>query len=149
MPDATLQRISFSDEGTKGTITIGNGKNWKTLELPYRENSRNLSCVDPGIYACVQQWSDHFQMMLYHLVNVVGRDSVEIHYGNWAGDVIKGFYSDVRGCIILGEFFGHIPPHENQVAVLESKKALAEFMTAMQGLPFTLEIRNPPEGEQI
>lgn len=147
MPDATLQRISYSDEGTKGTITIGNGKNWKTLELPWRENSRNLSCVPAGTYACIQRWSDHFQMMLYELQDVPGRQNVEIHAGNWAGDVNKGFYSDVRGCCILGEFFGHIPPHENQVAVLESKKALAEFMMAMQGLPFTLEIREP-QGEQ-
>ena len=148
MPDATLQRISFSDEGTKGTITIGNGKNWKTLELPWRENQSHISCIPPGTYSCILRWSERFNKMLYELQDVPDRQNIEIHVGNWAGDETKGFHSNVLGCIVLGEFFGSIPPHENQIAVLESSKALSEFMSAMQGLPFTLEIRNPSEGEQ-
>jgi hypothetical protein len=65
----------------------------------------------------------------YEIKDVPGRSAVLIHSGN----TIK----DIQGCVLLGRNRGvknGIP------AVLDSRAAVADFMAAMGGEPFDLEI---------
>ena len=138
---ALLQRMPSGNDGTPGTFSIDNGT-WASLELPWRDNKAGASCIPSGTYSCSLRWSQKHNSNLYGVDGVVGRGDIEIHAGNWAGDESMGLKSDVKGCCILGTRFDHIAPHVSQIAVIESKKALLEFMQIAGGQTFDLEIRD-------
>lgn len=64
-----------------------------TLELPWKDNQRNISCIPEGTYMCVPRSSvkhgAHF-----HLVNVPQRSLILIHVAN--------YISQLQGCIAPG-----------------------------------------------
>lgn len=66
------------------------------------------------------------------------RSGILIHAGNYGGDIIKGYRSDIQGCILLGSARGHL---NGQPVVTSSKVALKEFMDALDRKPFELEIK--------
>jgi len=142
MADVVLQREPSTDQGTKGAIIVIGKGSWPTLELPWRENQPQISCIPAGVYECALGWSQHFAAMLYHVLDVPGRADVEIHKGNWAGDTALGYHSDVRGCGLIGKSSGYIEPYPKQQALLESGVGLREFMDALAGKAFSLEIRD-------
>lgn len=138
MRTATLQRTKSGDSGTFGVLTTDTGKSWHSGELPWRNNSRGYSCIPDGEYLCLWQYSPSHGRQVYHLQDVPCRTDVELHPGNWCGDIEKGMKSDVKGCIILGKSFGQA---DGQDAVLQSKKAIAEFETEMCCDSFTLTVK--------
>ncbi len=79
-----------------------------TLELPWRENKRNSSCIPIGIYQCDLVKNDKFKEV-YQISNVENRSGILIHPGNTI--------SDSQGCILLGKEFGEI---NGKPAVLKS-----------------------------
>ena len=87
MINVILTHLQASDEGTFGQLSIEGGLaagfHCVTAELPWRDNEPNLSRIPVGTYRCSEGWSEHFQAMLYHVLDIPGRGSVEIHWGNW------------------------------------------------------------------
>jgi uncharacterized protein DUF5675 len=142
MSDVVLQREPSTDQGTKGLIVVPSKGSWPTLELPWLGNQPGISCVIAGVFYCDLLWSNHFKEMLYHILDVPGRAACEFHKGNWAGNVALGYHSNVRGCGLIGKSYGYIDPYPNQLALCEAGIGLEEFMKAMNGKPFTLEIRD-------
>ena len=145
MKNVTLTRLQSSDQGTFGHLAVeGSPFTCVTGELPWRDNAPNLSRIPVGVYTCRESWSDHFQAMLYHVLNVPGRGSVEIHWGNWCGDIVKGYKSDVEGCILLGNALGELAPPDltPQKAVVGSKTTVLAFMAHLQGLDFQLTVQD-------
>ncbi len=146
--DVTLQRGEEGDWGTKGYwIVLDTGWHCDTLELPNRGNMPGISRIPVGGYSCSLIWSQHFQQMLYQVNDVPGRQNVEIHWGNWAGDQAKGLKSDVRGCCLMGREYGYLKPYPDQLAIMNSRATVQDFIDQMQGKPFTLQIivaQNPP-----
>jgi hypothetical protein len=132
---ANLCRLARSDQGTQGMLFY-EGFNCHTLELPWRDNQRSISCIPPGEYKCVTRKSPRFGLT-YHVTEVLGRSYILIHSGNWAGDVNKGYKSHVNGCILLGQKAGWL---QGQRAVLTSKPTIRRFMEFMGYEPFTLKI---------
>ncbi|MGQ5524069.1 DUF5675 family protein [Chitinimonas sp. PSY-7] len=132
-----LTRRPSSDDGTFGSLQTNNGFTCKTLELPWRDNRTNRSCIPPGDYLCKVVLSPHLGQV-YGLLNVPGRTDILIHAGNFAGDVEKGLKSDVEGCILLGESDGVL---DGQRAVLNSRSTVTRFMQAMDYAPLVLSIR--------
>lgn len=65
-----------------------------TLELPWKDNQRNISCIPDGRYPIIPRFSPRFQRHL-HLLNVPGRDLILIHEAN--------FVQQLRGCIAVGD----------------------------------------------
>jgi len=67
---------------------------FSTLELPWKDNQRNISRIPNGIYDVVKRnskkFGDHF-----HVLNVPNRSYILLHSGN--------FYIDIRGCTLVGE----------------------------------------------
>lgn len=144
---ATIQRKESGDPGTFGVLSVaGSAFKCVTGELPWRNNIRSVSCIRPGSYVCLWQFSPAHHRQVYELQNVPARNDVQIHSGNWCGDKEKGLRSDVAGCILLGDVVGVL---DGQKAVLHSKKTVRDFEDEMKLEPFTLTILAVPGEENI
>jgi len=99
MPQAELFRLRRSDQGTEG-IFVSTTFSCKTLELPWRNNENQISCIPPGTYNVEIRRSNKFGKT-YWVKEVPNRSYILIHSGNYAGDKTKGFKTHVQGCIYL------------------------------------------------
>lgn len=136
MREVNIYRLRRSDQGTEGLIVAG-GFHRRTLELPWRDNRSNISCIPPGEYHVEIRLSNKYGRV-YWVRHVPNRTYILIHSGNYAGDKSKGFKSHVMGCILLGKKSGFLG---GQVAVLNSRVAVREFMNEMNYEPFKLRIQ--------
>lgn len=104
-----LTRYETSDEGTFGILEVG-AFVCHTIELPWRENRTGRSCVPSGKYLfrkfmspkhgeCLAEWDDPSTPAKE---DVPGRTDIQIHSANLAGDVDKGWVSQLLGCIAPG-----------------------------------------------
>jgi len=141
MRTARIFREPSSDEGTFGYMAI-DGEWWHSLELPNRDNKRNISNVPVGEYICKTRYSPHFKRVTFHLQDVEGRTYILIHGANFAGDVDKGFQSHLNGCIALGKGRGRTKNKfgNTQRAVFTSRSAVREFMEELDSKEFKLII---------
>lgn len=137
---ATLTRSPSSDQGTFGVLTFGLDV-VHTIELPWRDNRQQRSCIPVGTYQCVIVKSPKFGRV-YGVQNVQGRSNVLIHSANFAGDVDKGFTTELHGCIAPCMRVGQMRNNAGamQSAGLVSRSALARLMEWADGQPFELEI---------
>lgn len=143
MDRLTIDRGPSTDQGTLGSAELNNAagiSSWQahSIELPWRNNASDLSCVDAGIYVAKYLWSDTFKRNVYHLQNVPGRTAVEMHLGNVAGDTTKGYKSDVLGCTVFGTDVGTL---YGQTAVLHSGVAYDGLVAATGGADIEVEYR--------
>ncbi len=133
--NVTLARLARSDQGTEGILLVGDF-NCKTLELPWRENARQISCIPPGEYDVELRLSNKYGRV-YWVRHVPNRTYILIHSGNYAGDKQKGFKSHVMGCILLGKNHGYLA---GQRAVLNSRLTVRQFMREMGYHKFKLNV---------
>ena len=86
---------------TRGTYMIFNGDQelfrCKCLELPWLNNQRNISCISEGVYD-IEKYSDSKHPDCFWIKNVLGRDGILIHIGNFA----TGVKIDTEGCQLPG-----------------------------------------------
>ena len=54
-----------------------------TLELPWKDNKKNVSCVPVGEYKCVLEYSDRFKKDLWELKEVPNRSECKFHSANY------------------------------------------------------------------
>lgn len=137
----TLNRLESSDQGTFGTIIVPDNE-WVhyfyTGELPWRDNTSNVSCIPTGVYKCAWTYSPRFRRHMYLVDGVKARAGIRKHSANFMGDDSKGFRRQLNGCIALGEKLGWI---EGQKALLLSAPAVRRFEALLGGQPFELEIK--------
>lgn len=136
-PRAFIYRQPSTDQGTPGYFVCGSFRCF-TLELPWRDNVRQKSCIPTGVYICTWQNSKKFGLSP-RLYEVPGRSDILIHSGNWAGNVDMGYKSNSYGCILFAKKLGKLDGH---LAGLMSRIAVREFREYMQGKPFILEVQN-------
>jgi len=134
-PTVNIFRMKRSSQGTLGMLCVG-GFRCYTLELPWKDNKRNVSCIPRGSYKVETRLSPKFGNV-YWVREVPERTFILIHSGNWAGDISEGFKSHANGCILLGQKRGLLA---NQLAVLNSGITVRRFMRTLQYQPFTLDI---------
>ncbi|MCH3883425.1 DUF5675 family protein [Tenacibaculum aquimarinum] len=67
----------------------------KTLELEWKNNARNVSCVPSGFYNIEFEKSNRFNRRLWELKGVPGRSEAKIHVAN--------YYTQIQGCIAVGD----------------------------------------------
>jgi hypothetical protein len=121
-----LVRDDWNDIRTFGALYTDDGERFlETLELPWRDNERGVSCIPDGLYSCRYLFSPSRKRKVYWLENVPGREAVQIHIGN--------FTSDIRGCILVGL-------RRDGNAVLDSRKAFAKLLQVTHGQDFNLRI---------
>lgn len=133
-----LRRLEQTDDGTFGVLLFPKGVFSHTLELPWRRNLPNLSCIPTGEYLCVPRVSPRFGKT-YHVRDVEGRSYILIHAANLAGDIEKGKKTHLKGCITLGDRLGWIG---DQRAVLNSRATVTRFQSQLDWQPFTLVVED-------
>ena len=133
--DVNLFRIRRSDHGTQG-IWVAGTHHCCAIELPWRDNEQNISCIPADTYEVTLRRSPRFGLV-YWLQDVDGRSYILTHWGNVAGDKSKGLKTHTAGCILLGKQFGIV---WGQRAVLLSRITVKRFMAFMEGKDFTLHI---------
>jgi len=129
MKTLTIKRGDSENAGTFGIAIADDGASWHSLEPPDNGNQPDISCIPPGTYQAILQYSPHFSRELYHLQNVPARTYVMIHEGNFGG-VGEGLQTDTDGCILLGKSLGKLinKYHNEQDVIIASHEAIAEFM---------------------
>ena len=136
MRQVELFRLRRSDQGTEGMLVTEDFK-CRTLELPWRDNKRQISCIPPDEYKVDMRLSNKYGRV-YWVRKVPNRTYILIHSGNYAGDKSKGFKSHVMGCILLGKKSGYLG---GQVAILNSRIMVRAFMEELDYEPFMLRIQ--------
>jgi hypothetical protein len=125
----TLKRISDDGVQTLGHLHLGNGKVYQTLELSWKNNERQRSCIPKGIYKVKKRTSakygDHF-----HILNVLNRDMILIHHAN--------FHNQLLGCIAPGKGLSDLNK-DGRLDVTSSRQAMKELLAALPN-NFELEI---------
>ena len=145
MTEVTLQRSPSSAQGTRGVLAT-EGFWCHTLELPWRDNKQNISCIPAGEYNCLYvtvRSSIGGRRDLYWLSNTPGRSGVLTHAGTFAGQKDSGYLSNVLGCILLGYGIG---TYKHQQAIFRSREAVADFIDHMRSQPFNLTVRGEGHG---
>ena len=149
-----MQRISESDEGTFGILTIDELKfSCVTVELPWRENTPMISCIPADEYVALWDYSKRFKRDRYRLQNTSPRTGILIHPANFGGDKTKGWRCDLSGCIGLGERKVFLSPDggKTQQAVSNSIATVEKFEAATATRNLRIKIvdiilprQNPP-----
>lgn len=138
---ATLTRGPSTDQGTFGVLRFGD-QQVHTLELPWRDNLRQRSCVPLGEYECRMVRSPKFGNV-YKLLSVPGRSDVLIHPANFAGNVDLGWTTELHGCIAPCHRVGAMRNKAGvmQAAGLVSASAVRALVTWARGQPFDLKVQ--------
>ena len=97
MINLLLIRNTFSKKSTIGELFLNGEKICDTLENPWQDNQRNISCIPEGVYPVRLRLPRESGTRDYiHLLvkDVKDRDYILIHIGNTA--------KDTSGCILVG-----------------------------------------------
>lgn len=130
-----LLRYESSDQGTFGFLIFG-GEHIHTLELPWRNNQPNISCIPRGTYEMRMRVSPKYKEC-YEITGVEGRSHILLHHGNFAADRSLGLRTNSAGCVLLGTRRGVL---YGQKAVLSSRIARTRFESAMKWENTAIEI---------
>lgn len=137
IPKLSIIRGQFSPEGTFGHAYCNaspvSGFSFRTLELPWKDNKPGASCIPVGTYYAIPYFSPRFGREVLLFQDVPGRQMIEMHPGNFAGDETLGYYSNVDGCILPGFGVGKLetPDGKMQLAVMRSRAAMNAIMEAI------------------
>lgn len=139
MRKLVLRRTESSSHGTFGVLlNEDNVRLCFTIELPWKDNKPNVSCIPTGVYKCDYTYSPAFKRNMYIVQNVKGRSGIRIHKGNVAGDISLGLRSDFKGCIGLGS--GMAVSAGGQKMITHSAAAINTFEDLLDYESFELTI---------
>jgi hypothetical protein len=120
----TLKRKRTGDKGTFGKLYIVDERICYTLELPWKDNQPNISCIPAGEYLVTRHESPHFGDV-FKVHDVPDRTDILIHIGN--------YLDDTEGCILVGL-------KKNDKAVIASRVAFVKLKTLLGDEPVELTI---------
>ena len=83
----------YQNDCTLGRLTLGKFQCF-TLELPWFDNKRRISCVPAGEYEAFKRTSPKNGSVI-ELVNVPNRTHIQIHRGNYT--------RRIESCILVGD----------------------------------------------
>lgn len=104
-----------------------------TLELPWRDNAPQISCIPEGIYTVVARVSEKFGHH-YHVKDVIGREWILFHPGTYT--------SQLRGCIIPGKQLKDL--NADGIPDITGTRVTLDKMMLALGASFTLHIVSLP-----
>lgn len=132
-----LIRVAETPHGTFGVLLDGGLPFCVTIERPWLDNQRNVSCIPAGNYVCGRTSSPKFGNT-FEVCDVPGRSHILFHKGN--------LMEDTHGCIVLGEMFESL---RGIPAVLSSGKAMDEFLDRTSTVnEFDLDVIGVKKGEK-
>lgn len=133
-PVVTITRTKSNSKQVTGHLVATNGGavyTCKTLELPWKDNAKNISCIPTGTYKVNYTFSPKFLKYTYEIKNVPNRSGIRIHSANYA--------SQLNGCIALGTQLTDINK-DGELDTTNSKIAISAFEGFMLKKSFTLTI---------
>jgi len=130
MKTVTITR-TYQPKQTIGELST-DGFRCKTIELTWKDNQQQISCIPEGEYICKFTKSNRLNILTYEITNVKNRSGVRIHSAN--------FSHQLRGCIALGYAFADIDK-DGLTDVTSSRNTIASFEKHMEGKDFKLIIR--------
>ena len=122
-----LKRFRYEQDATLGVLIVFDDAHnvifsCKTIEPPWRNNARGVSCVPAGEYDLLLEYSAKFQMKLWELKGVPGRSECKFHVANFA--------RQLEGCVGVGD--KHIDIDSDRVTdVTNSRDTLEKLHAAM------------------
>ena len=122
-----LVRTKRGQDGVFGQLVF-DGVSFHTAEPP--------TLLVPALTYDVR-WDTIGRVVGYELQGVQGRTNIQIHVGNWAGDVSQGLLSDSEGCILLGLDRRVL---NGQAAIGRSEQAIKQFHELLKKEPWLLTI---------
>jgi hypothetical protein len=131
-----LVKRTYLKTATPGAGTVLDDSNvpvfdFKTLELPWNNNERMVSCIPAGEYL-VQKMPPNSKRKYeyFHVLNVKGRDSILWHPGNYTRQIL--------GCCLPGE--SHVDLDKDGTIDITNTTATLKILTAMMPDKFKLTI---------
>lgn len=116
-----LHRLMDLEERTLGRLIVFKGLNvvasFATLELPWRNNQRNISRIPSALYSVSPRYSARFGQHL-HVLDVPNRSHILFHVGNWP--------RNTDGCILVGMGFADID-NDGLLEVASSRIAMNQL----------------------
>ena len=97
MINLLLIRDTFSEKSTIGELFLNGERMCDTLENPWQDNQRNVSCIPEGVYPVrlrlprESATRDYLHLLVQEVPN---RDFILVHRGN--------FPSQTQGCLLVG-----------------------------------------------
>lgn len=126
MQKIKLKRIIIANTAILGKAFDESGKEIaRTLENPHRDTAKD-SAIPCGSYQCEKDNTGKFQF--YKVLNVPGRQNIEIHQGNYE--------RDTEGCILFGDSWAIM---NEELAVTNSVKTIEKLKKVLPE-KFILEI---------
>jgi hypothetical protein len=125
----TITRKQTGEDGTFGILNVEDRFVCVTLEPPWKDNQRNVSCIPTGEYE-VKPFISRRYGKTYKIMNVPNRTGILFHRGNYV--------KDTKGCILLGIFRAI---HENKEGVFSSIRAFDYFSQTIRRHSFKLIIK--------
>ena len=121
---AVLVRLNDNNTQTLGRLQLFNELDvifeGVTLELPFKANIKNISCIPTGVYRVMPRTSEkHAQH--YILLDTIGRELILIHTAN--------YYTQLRGCIAIGSNFYDIND-DGEFDITHSRRSLKALLAA-------------------
>ena len=98
-----------------------------TMELPWRENAANISCIPVGVYKVVPHNSINHPHT-FEVINVPNRSAILIHTGNYP--------TDFEGCIGVGMGVSPSTP------MISSSNVAMDMVRNLGDGGFTLSVEN-------
>lgn len=89
-----LLKRTYYPVGTNGILTVNDVRVCHTIELPWKNNRRIVSCIPEGIYALKKRFSRKFSWHI-ELLDVPDRELILIHPANYALKELKGCIAPV------------------------------------------------------
>lgn len=92
---------------------------FNSLELPFEDNKKQISCIPAGIYKVVKRNSEksgrHFEIK-----DVEDRSLILMHVGN--------YHNQTKGCILVGNGFKYLNG-DNELDIINSLKTMQILLT--------------------
>jgi hypothetical protein len=93
---------TYHPEGTNGVLKHRDTVICQTIELPWRDNRRWVSCIPEGRYRLIRR--EHFRHGdQLAVANVPGRSGILIHPANFALTELQGCIAPVTKCTAPGK----------------------------------------------
>tara|TARA_R100001594_G_scaffold35736_1_gene65264 strand:+ start:8526 stop:8933 length:408 start_codon:yes stop_codon:yes gene_type:complete len=91
-----LIRDTFTDKSTLGKLYFNGEFYGHTLELPWKDNEKRVSCIPKGVYEVKKRHTEEskYKYEHLHILDVENRELILLHIGNYP--------KNSKGCILLG-----------------------------------------------
>ena len=111
---------SFYPDCTTGRVRYGDFQ-CASLELPWKNNDQNISCIPNGIYRC-EKITSKLHGEIFAIYGVPFRALIRGHIGN--------FTHSTEGCVLFGDSIKDFN-HDGVLDVTNSKRTFEKLMSIL------------------